>query len=89
MCDDGKWGVINSKGEIIIEAVDEDINKQIIVVPNHKKDVFICMYEVNTGDGTYKTKAINSNKEDLFTSYESVEALNNYDGNKNIFITFK
>lgn len=85
MYENGKWGVINSKGETIIEAGEDNINEQMIIVPNSNKDVFICMYDVNTEDGTYQTKAINSKKEDLFTSYDSVEALNNYDGSKKIW----
>lgn len=85
MNENRKWGVINSKGETVIEAGEEDINNQIIVVPNKKKDVFVCMYEVNTAEGTYKTKVINSKKEELFTSYDSVEALSNYDGSKKIW----
>ena len=74
----GKWGVINSNGDSIIEpAYDE-----MIVIPNSKKDVFLCMYDVNYSDGTYKTKAINSKNEQLFTSYTSVEPLSNYNSNK-------
>ena len=74
----GKWGVINSNGDSIIEpAYDE-----MIVIPNSKKDVFLCLYDVNYSDGTYKTKAINSKNEQLFTSYTSVEPLSNYNSNK-------
>lgn len=76
---DSKWGVINSKGEKLI-----DNNNEMITIPNNKKDVFICM-EMNEQDGTYKTKAINSKNEALFTEYNNVEALSNYDQNKNIW----
>ena len=81
MYTDGKWGVINSKGENIIDPT----YSEMIVIPNSKKDIFICVYEVNYSDGTYKTKAINSKNEQLYTSYNSVEALSNYDQNNNIW----
>ena len=50
----GNWGVINSSGEIIIEPA----NGEMIEIPNKAKPVFICTYEVNYEDGTFKTKAI-------------------------------
>ena len=77
----GSWGVINSKGENIINPT----YGEMIVIPNNKKDVFICMYDVNYADGTYKTKAVNSKNEQLYTSYNSVEVLSNYDQNNNIW----
>ena len=76
-----KWGIINSKGENIIEPT----YGEMIIIPNNKKDIFLCMYEVNYADGTYKTKAINSKNEQLYTSYNSVEALSNHDENNNIW----
>lgn len=81
MYNDGKWGVINSNGDNVIDPT----NGEMIVIPNNKKDVFICLYEVNYSDGTYKSKAINSKNEQLYASYNSVEALSNYDQNNNIW----
>ena len=52
MYKDGKWGVINSKGEIVIEPE----YGEMIIIPDNKKQVFICTYEVNYTDNTYKTK---------------------------------
>ena len=76
-----KWGVINSKGETVIEPE----YSEMIVIPDNKKAVFICTYDVNYSDGTYKTKAINSNNSQLFSDYATIEALGNYDGNGNIW----
>lgn len=73
-----KWGVTNSKGDMIINP---EITSMIIV-PNSKKDVFVYEYEE---DGKYKTKAVNSNNEQLFTSYENVSCINNYDKEGNIW----
>lgn len=81
MYNNGKWGVINSNGDNIID----EANGEMIIIPNPKKDVFICVYEVNYSDGTYKSKAINSKSEQLYTSYSSVEALSNYDQSNNIW----
>ena len=79
--ENGKWGVINSNGDAVINPSYDEM----IVIPNSKKDVFVCMYEVNYSDGTYKTKVVNSKNEDLFTNYTSIEALSNYDENNNVW----
>lgn len=73
-----KWGVANSKGDIIINPEIDSM----IVVPNSKKDVFVYEYEE---EGNYKSKAVNSNKDQLFTSYENVSCINNYDQDGNFW----
>ena len=77
----GKWGVINSKGDTVIEPEDTEM----IIIPNAKKDVFICTYDVDYSAGTYKTKAVNSKKEDLYTTYSNIEAISNFKQDKNIW----
>lgn len=81
MYQNGKWGVVNSKGEVVIEAE----YGEMITVPDNKKAVFICTYEVNYADNTYKTKAIDANNSQLYSSYNSVEVLSNYDSDNNIW----
>lgn len=76
-----KWGVINSLGETVIEPS----YAEMIIIPDSTEDVFLCVYEINTKEGTYKTKAINSNNKEIFTEYEQVEALENYDKNQNVW----
>lgn len=76
-----KWGVINSLGETVIEPS----YAEMIVVPDSTKDVFLCIYEINEANGTYKTKALNSKNKEIFTEYEQVEALENYDKNQNVW----
>ena len=56
----------------------------MIVVPNSKKDVFLCTYDVNYDDGTYKTKALNSKNEEIFTENEQIEAVSCVDENGNL-----
>lgn len=77
MLKDGKWGIINSKGEVIIQPE----YTEMIAVPDKKKQVFICTYDVNYAEGTYKTKAVDANNSQLFGEYTSVEILGNYDAN--------
>ena len=77
----GKWGVINSKGEIVIDPTYEET----IIIPDHSKDVFLCTYDVNYTDGTYKTRVINSKAEEIITGYDTVQALENYDESNNLW----
>ena len=76
--ENNKWGVINSKGEDVISPSYEEL----IVIPNNKKDVFIVTYGVNYETGEYSTKALNSKSEELFTEYQQIEALSNFDENR-------
>lgn len=71
---DDKWGVINSKGDIVIEATYDEM----IIIPDSTKDIFIYNYDVNYENETYKTKVINSKREEIFKDYSNVEALDNY-----------
>ena len=77
----GKWGVINSKGEIIIKPEYEET----IIIPDNTKDVFLCTYDVNYAQGTYKAKAINSKGEEIVTGYDTIQALENHDNNNNLW----
>ena len=77
----GNWGVINSYGETVIQPA----NGEMVVIPNKTKPVFICTYEVNYVDGSYKTKAINDKNQEIFTGYENVMAIQNYDEDNNLW----
>lgn len=76
---DNKWGILNSKGETVIEPM----YQEMLIVPDKTKDVFLCIYDVNSETGEYKTKVINSKNEQIYTQYDKVEALENYDANGN------
>ena len=76
-----KWGVIDSSGNIIIDPS----YSEMIIVPSSKNDVFLCVYDVDYETGTYKTKALNSKNEEIFTQYEQIEAISNHDINNNIW----
>lgn len=70
-----KWGVIDTKGNVIIEPTYDEM----IVIPDNTKPVFVCQYDVDYDNNTFKTKVINEKNETLFTNYEKVEVISNYD----------
>ena len=76
-----KWGVINQDGEIVINPS----YQEMIIIPDKTKDVFICTYDINEEDGTYKTKALNRKNEEIFTQYDQIQVLENIDDNDNIW----
>ncbi len=76
-----KWGVIDSTGAIVIDPA----YQEMIIIPNSKNDVFLCIYDVNYETGEYKTKALNSKNEEIFTQYNQIEAISNKDKDNNIW----
>ena len=79
--ENGKFGVIDNEGNSIIEPS----YNEMISIPNNSKPIFICTYDINEADGTYKTKAINDKNEEILTGYDKIEALDNYDSKQNIW----
>lgn len=77
---DNKWGVIDSTGNNVIDPS----YKEMIIVPNPKKGVFICTYDVNYDTGEYKTKALNDKNEEIFKEYDKIEAIQNTDKSGNL-----
>ena len=61
---DGKYGVIDEKGDMIVEANYDDV-----IIPNPTKAVFVCK---NNNGGT---EILNNNKEKIFTTYKNVQAI--------------
>jgi len=78
---DNKWGVIDNNAKTIIYPTYDEA----IIIPNNKKPIFICTYDVNYEDGTYKTKALDAKGKEIFKEYDKVLALENYDENNNIW----
>lgn len=78
---EGKWGVIDSRGNTIISPQYDEY----IVIPDNTKPIFICTVDVNYDEGTYKTKVINEKGEDIFIDYDTVEAIENYDSSNNLW----
>ena len=61
---DGKYGVINKKGDIVIHP--EYTN---VIIPNPQKAVFVCYDENNN------TKVLNQNNEQIFLEYTQLEPI--------------
>lgn len=78
---ENKWGIIDSKGEQIINPMYQEMP----IIIDKSKEIFLCTYDINEEDGTYKTKVINSKNEEILTNYDKVEALENYDKSENIW----
>ena len=73
---DEMWGVIDNKGNNIIKPSYEEM----IIIPDENEGLFICIYDVDYNNETYKTKVINAEGNRILTDYEMVEALENTDG---------
>ena len=76
-----KWGVINSKGEIVVDAKYDNM----IIIPDPTKDIFICQENVDLENETYTSFAINEKGEKLYSSYDQIEAMQNVDENGIVF----
>lgn len=76
----GKWGVINSNGEIVIQPQYDEMP----VVPNDSQTVFICTYDVNYEDGTYKSKAVNEKNEEIMVGYDTIRFIDSINKNSQI-----
>lgn len=76
-----KWGVIDSTGKTVIEPTYEDT----IIIPDNKTDIFLCTYDVDYNNHTYKTKVIDAKNKEKFQKYELVQALENYDDQHTIW----
>ena len=76
-----KWGVIDSSGKIIIPAEYDEM----IVIPNKSEPIFLCTYDVDYENNTYKTKVLNEKNKEIFTEFEKVEPIYNYDKNNNMW----
>ena len=79
--ENNKWGVIDNNAKVIIEPTYEEA----IIIPNNKQDIFICTYNVNYDEGKYETKVLDSKGKEIFTQYDKVNALENYDENNNLW----
>ena len=74
--ENGKWGVIDNKGNIVVDLIYDEM----IIIPNKTKDVFVCTYNVNYSNETFKTKVINKEKEMILSEYTNISAIENTDG---------
>ena len=76
-----KWGVMDTKGNIIIEPTYEEM----IIIPDNTKPVFICTENVNYENGTYTSKVVNEKNKTIYEEYDKVEVIYNHDENNNLW----
>lgn len=76
-----KWGVIDQTGTIVIEPIYDEM----ITIPDSKRDVFICMQDVNYEANTYTVKVLNAKNKEILANYDLVEAIENVDKNNNMW----
>ena len=79
--ENGKWGVIDTKGNSIITPT----YSEMIVIPDNTKAVFVVMEDVDYENGTFKTKVLNEKNLPIFTKYDNVEVLSNHDKDNNLW----
>lgn len=77
---EGKWGVIDSKGEYILKPTYDSM----VIVPDNNEKVFICQ-EQDLDNGTFKSYVIDEKGTKKFTDYENVEVMQNVDKLNQIF----
>ena len=66
----GKVGVINKKGEVLIEPIYDDVQ-----IPNPLKPVFICLSNYKKETDTYNVTIKNDKNEDIFKQYDEVSSI--------------
>ena len=64
---DGKWGIIDSNGNTVIEPTYSDM----LQVPDKTKPVFICTYDINYNDNTYVGYKIGSTGSSTYANTHS------------------
>ena len=74
--ENSKWGVIDNKGNKIIEFN----NDEMVIVPDKNKALFICAQNTNYSNETYTTKVINEKGEKILTEFNNVQPIENTDG---------
>lgn len=67
---EGKYGVIDKQGNIIVEPIYDAIQ-----IPNPSKPVFACIGDYNQETKQYTTKIFNDKNEQLFTKYEDISVI--------------
>ena len=66
-----KAGVINEKGETLIEPKYYEVR-----IPNPSKPIFVCYYNYNEENGECKTKVVNEQGTELFAKYSGIDTIN-------------
>ena len=76
-----KWGVIDNNANIVIEPTYDEM----IIIPDNKKDVFICTENVDYTNNTYNTKVLDSKNKQILEQYNKIQPVENYDEYNNLW----
>lgn len=76
-----KWGVINSKGNKVIDPIYDSM----VIVPDYTKPLFFVQTNVDQEKETFEAKAINEKSEQQFTEYSKVELFQNTNADGSIY----
>ena len=79
--ENGKWGVIDTKENVIIEPQ----YNEMIVIPDYTKPLFIVTSNVDYQTGTFDSKVVNQDNQQMYTQYQKVEAIYNHDESNNLW----
>lgn len=79
--ENGKWGVIDTKQNVIIEPIYDEM----IIIPDNSKPIFICTINTNYETQTFETKVLNDKNKELYTNYDKVEVIYNNDNSNNLW----
>ena len=79
--ENNKWGVIDSKANVIIEPT----YSEMIIIPDNTKDVFVCTYDVDYENNTYKSKIVDKDNNQIYLDYDKVEVIYNKDKSNNLW----
>ena len=71
--DNNKYGVIDNKGNIIIQPTYDEM----IIIPEKTEPLFICTYNVNYENNTFETKVLNQNNNEILNEYDKIQAIEN------------
>jgi len=69
----GKYGVIDGAGKTVLKPIYDEM----IIIPNSAKDVFVCTYNVDYNAGTYQTKVLNANNQQILKNYQQLSPIEN------------
>lgn len=70
LIEDGRCGVINKSGDVVISPIYDDIQ-----IPNPSKPIFICMDNYNEDNKEYNITVLNENSERILYEYVAVKAI--------------
>lgn len=80
---DGKSGVIDKSGNIIINPEYDNIQ-----IPNPEKPIFVALFDYDQTTQEYSSKVLNENGKEILTQYKNVQAIpNNNTSNSNLYQT--